>query len=270
VLADWNGLMIAALANTSQVFERPDWLADAVAAFAFVTREMTDEDGRLRHSWRDGRARHPATVDDYANLSRAALALFEATGEAAYRERAEAWARILDRHYWDAAGDGYFFAADDTTDLITRAKTAAENAVPAGNSTMVGVLARLFYLTGKDEYRDKAERIVAAFSGELQRNFFPLVGLVTGAELLSRGLQIVIRGRRGDPATEALRRAVLDQSLPNRILAVVPPDDALPASHPAAGKDQVEGKPTAYVCEGPVCSLPLTDPIALAETLAKR
>ena len=149
ILADWNGLMIAALADAGLAFDRADWIALAARAFAFVRDEMTGPDGRLRHSWREGQARHPASVDDYANMCRAALALHEATADPAYLEQARRWVDVLDRHYWDAAGGGYFFAADDTQDLIARVKTASDAAVPSGNGTMVGVLSRLALLTGE-------------------------------------------------------------------------------------------------------------------------
>ena len=270
VLADWNGLMITALADAAVAFERPDWLDYAVDAFDFVGGEMTDAEGRLFHSWRADRKRHPAVLDDYANMSRAAIALFEATGDAQYLARAEAWAAIADRHYWDAAGGGYFFTADDTESLIARTKTAQDSPNPSGNGVMVGVLARLFYLTGKETYRARAEATVAAFAGEVQRNVFGLAALINGNEVLQRGLQIVIRGKRGEDDTDALLRAVSGVSLPNKVLAVVPPEAELPPNHPAAGKGQVGGRATAYVCQGPVCSLPLTDPAALAADLAER
>jgi uncharacterized protein len=270
VLADWNGLTIAALAHAGTVFARPDWLALAGDAFAFVTSAMMGGDGRLSHSWRAGRRNHPAIVDDYANLCAAALALFAATGEAGYLAQAEDWIGVLDRHYWDTEGGGYFLAATDTEGLITRTKTANDSAVPAGNGTMVGVLARLFHLTGKTPYRERAEAIVTTFSGELQRNFFPLATLINGNEILQNALQIVIRGKRDDHATAALLRAVHDVGLPNLVLSVVAPDDALPAAHPAAGKTMSGGRATAYVCAGPVCSLPIADPIALAADLRQR
>src|SRR5207244_3299782 len=114
VLADWNGLMIAALAAAGLSFERADWVALAARAFAFIGERMTAPDGRLRHSWRAGEARHPASVDDYANLCRAALALYEATSDGAYLTQARVWVGVLDRHHWDTAEGGYFFAADDT------------------------------------------------------------------------------------------------------------------------------------------------------------
>src|SRR5438093_13784222 len=125
ILADWNGLMIAALVNAGIVFERPAWIEMAQNAFDFVLRHMTASDGRLSHSWRAGHARHPASVDDYANLCRAALALHEATGSEDLVARARNWVAILDGHYWDETEGGYFFAADDTAGLLARPKTAA-------------------------------------------------------------------------------------------------------------------------------------------------
>ena len=169
VLADWNGLMITALANAATVFERPDWLDYATDAFAFIAEQMSDGAGRLFHASRGGKKRHAAVLDDYANMSRAALALYEATGEADYRARAEAWVAIADRHYWDASGGAYFFTADDTEALIARTKTAQDSPNPSGNGVMIGVLARLFYITGKNHYRERAERIVAAFAGDVER-----------------------------------------------------------------------------------------------------
>jgi uncharacterized protein YyaL (SSP411 family) len=269
VLADWNGLMIAALAHAGLVFERDDWLALAERAFAFVEQHMAAANRRLLHSWRDGKARHPASVDDYANLCRAALMLYEATGETAYLDRARAWVAVLDRHYWDAEGGGYFFAADDTTGLIARAKTAADAAVPAGNGTMSGVLTRLALLTGDESYRERAEAVIKAFAGEATRNFFPLATLINNAELAWKPVQIVLVGEPGDGGFTALRRAIYRVSLPRAVVQIVPSDQALPASHPAYGKGLVAGKPTVYVCEGPVCSLPIVESQQLIDGLAK-
>jgi hypothetical protein len=230
---------------------------------------MTLGDGRLLHSWRGGRARHPANVDDYANLCRAALALHEATSEEVLLSQARDWIAVLDRHYCDAAGGGYFFAAEDTEGLIARAKTAADSAVPAGNGTLVGVLTRLAILTGEEAYRRRAEAIVETFSGEVARNFFPLATLLNNVELLEKPLQIVVVGENEDPSFRSLLRAVYDVSLPNRVVLRLPPNGSLPPGHPAAGKGLVEGKSAAYVCEGPVCSLPITSAESLLESLAR-
>ena len=269
VLADWNGLMISAIANAGVVFERPKWIDSARRAFDFIRGEMTLTDGRLLHSWRGGRARHPANVDDYANLSRAALALHEATDHEGFLSQARNWVAVLDRHYWDEAAGGYFFAAKDTEGLITRTKTAADSAVPAGNGTLVGVLTRLAILTGEEGYRRRAKAIVETFSGEVARNFFPLATLLNNVELLERPLQIVVVGENDNPSFQSLLRAVYGLSLPNRVVLGLPPSGSLAAGHPAAGKGVVDGKPAAYVCEGPVCSLPITDAEGLLESLTR-
>jgi uncharacterized protein len=269
VLADWNGLMIAAVANAGLVFERPAWIGIARDAFDFIRREMSGTDGRLLHSWRAGRARHPASVDDYANLCRAALALHEASGDENFLTQARKWVAILDLNYWDEAEGGYFFAANDTQGLIARAKTAADSAVPAGNGSLVGVLARLAMLIGEVTYQRRAEAIVETFSGEIARNFFPLATLLNNAELLLKPLQIVIVGKTGTSTFEALHRAIYNVSLPNRVVLTLPPGGPVPPGHPASGKGLVGGEPAVYVCEGPVCSLPIIDPNTLLETLAR-
>ncbi|MFN0043856.1 MAG: thioredoxin domain-containing protein [Alphaproteobacteria bacterium] len=265
-LADWNGLMIAALALAGDVFEKPEWTAAAARAFDFVQLRMT-ENGRLRHSWRRGTLRHPATLDDYANMSRAALALHEALGDEHYLLQAEQWVEIANRHYWDAHGGGYFFSADDTDDLIARTKSAQDQAVPSGNGTIAGVLARLFLLTGNRTHRERAESLIRTFSGELGRNIFGLGGILAAHGLLGEGRQIALIGERTDPRLTALRRAVNDVSMPERVSWIVPPGAKFPIGHPLLGKIAVDGKPTAYICRGPSCSLPITDPVALRAAL---
>jgi uncharacterized protein YyaL (SSP411 family) len=264
VLADWNGLMIAALANAAAVFQRDDWLAAALRAWRFVMDRMRGQDGRLFHSHRAAKRLHRGTLDDYANMARAGGALFEVTGENGYLDEAQALIAVLDRHFADAANGGYFTTADDAADLIVRNKHCHDNAVPAGNATLVGVFARLWVLTGEESWHDKARRQVAAFAGELEGNFFPLMTLLNGYELLQSATELVIVGKPEDPAAETLRRAVYDKSLPNKVVRRLAPDTVLRPSHPAAGKGLVDGKPALYVCRSMTCEAPVTDPAALS------
>jgi uncharacterized protein YyaL (SSP411 family) len=268
VLADWNGLTIAALVEAALVFERGDWLDLARGAFDFIVAAMSDKDGRLFHSWRD-RAQHRAILDDYANMSRAGLALYEATGEARYLTRVQNWIAVVSKHYADPRG-GFFFTADDAESLIARSKNALDQPNPSGNGTLAAVLARLYYLTGDADYRAAAQATLDAFAGAARQNLFGHATLLNAAELLANGLQIVIVGERASADAQALIAAAYRHNLPNRIVAVIAAGAALPPAHPAAGKGQIGGKATAYVCEGPVCSLPLTDPAALADNLAQR
>jgi uncharacterized protein len=269
VLADWNGLMIAALARTGFVFREQPWIDAAIQAFDFVAGNLTRE-GRLHHTWRRGVLKNPASLDDYANMARAALALYEVTGDARYLDQTRQWVEILDRHYWDAANGGYFFTADDAERLIVRTKTAHDNAVPAGNGTMVGVLARMFHVTGEEAWHQRAEALVQAFSGELSRNFFPLSTLLNNTELLYSAIQLVIVGQPGAADTESLADAVRHTSAPNLVMTILNPDARLPDSHPACGKGMVGAKATAYVCANMTCSAPITDPADLKINLTRR
>ena len=268
VLADWNGLMIAALADAAAAFAEPAWLELARRGFDFVAAEMADGE-RLWHSYREGRARHTAFIDDYANMARAGLALYEVSGEAGYLDQAVAWVGTADRHYWDAEHGGYFFTAEDAPSLIVRTRSASDNATPAGNGVMTEVLARLYYLTGETRYRERAEAVIAGFADELGRNVVGLTSLLSGFAVLEGAVQIAIVGAPEDPSTAALKRAAFESPVAPRILATLAPGAALPPSHPAAGKTMVDGKPAAYVCVGPTCSLPLTDPEALRQALPR-
>ncbi len=266
VLADWNGLAIAALANAAAVFDEPGWLAAAVRAFDFVAGAMHAE-GRLVHSWRRGQARHAATLDDYAAMVQAALALHETTAADRYLDAARRWIETLDGRYRDPEG-GYFFTAADAEALIVRTKSAADNATPSGNGMVADALARLFLVTGEVRYRDRAEAVIAAFSGEAPQNVFALTSLLNASEMLQAGIQIVIIGAAEDPATRRLFRAALRAPPTARVITRRSPGAPLPPGHPAAGKGLVDGAAAAYVCTGPVCAPPETGPASLAARLA--
>jgi hypothetical protein len=268
VLADWNGLVIAALARAGTVFDRTDWLAAATAAFDFICSQLAAGD-RLHHSWCAGRAAHPGTLEDYANMARAALTLYEITAAETYLERAKGWVATADRWHWDATGDGYFVSAADTHDLPMRTKPIADHAVPSGNGVMVEVLAKLYYLTGNTAYRDRADRIVTLFSGDNAQYLLSVPGLLTAYELLAgRPVQVILLGEPADPAVAALRRTALTSPNPLVLVQTLATGETLPANHPAHGKVTRADRAMAYVCIGPVCGLPVHTPSALSERLA--
>ena len=274
VLADWNGYMIHALALAGAVMDRPDWIDLAQSAFGFILDNMK-LDGksggeRLIHSWREGKGAHPATAEDYASLIRAALTLFEATGEDRYIEQAGRWTGTIDRHFFDPANGGYYLAADDVPGLLVRAKSVQDNATPSSNGLMVHNLVRLGFLTGETALLDRAEALVKAFSGELSRNALAAPLLVSGARLLETALQTVVVGPADAPATKALVRAAWQAPAQTRVFRRIDPQDRLPDGHPAQGKGLADGKPAAYICQGTTCSLPMTEPADLTERLTRR
>jgi len=264
VLADWNGLTIAALAKAADVFVRVDWLKAAERAFDFVCVRMTSN-GRLLHSYRAGEAKAPATATDYANMIKAALALATVTGNPQYIARAREWVDVLDRHYWAEGHGGYYLAADDTDDLIVRTINALDDATPNANGTMVSNLMQLYLWPGEERYRDRAEAIVRGFGGALAKNVFSHTGLLTGVLDLLAPAHIVIVVPEGGDANE-LRRALADVSLPNAVVQEIRAGDSVAPNSPAHGKHAIDNKPTAYVCIGPQCAAPVTD-AALVEAV---
>jgi hypothetical protein len=265
VLADWNGLAIAVLANAADAFARADWLETAERAFDFVCTRMSSQ-GRLFHAYRNGAAKAPATASDYANMIKAALALANVSGNPDYVARAKAWVNVLDQHYWSETLGGYYFTADDTADLIVRPFSGQDEATPNANATMVSNLVALHVRTGEERYRERAEAILRGFAGAMTENVLAHSGLLGAALDAGAPALVAIVVPEGGDAGE-LRRALADVSLPNVVVFEVRAGEQLPASSPAHDKTAIDGKPTAYVCIGPQCSLPVTEPTKLAETI---
>ena len=266
VLVDWNGLMIAALANAGAVFERPDWLAAAREAFQFICDRHGDGD-RLFHSYRANKRQHQAFADGYAAMARAALALHEATQERFYLDRARAWTRTLDQEFWDVVQGGYVYSRNSDLPDQVRTRNAFDTQTPSGNGVMVGVHGRLFYLTVDQFHAERANTLIQAFAGDVAASYMQMSTFLNNFEFCTSCLEIVVYGPAGDVRTQDMVRAVLGRSLPNRLLIAVGPGESLPAGHPAEGKTMQEGLPTVYVCGGMVCSPPITSPAVLSHAL---
>jgi uncharacterized protein YyaL (SSP411 family) len=264
VLADWNGLMIAGLANAGALLGQGDWIAMGARAYRFVASAMSCGD-RLGHSWRQGRLLLPGLASDYATMIRAALALHEATGDRSYLDQALAWQQALDRHYANPDNGGYFLTADDAEGLVVRPGATVDDATPNPNSIAAGNLVRLAVLVGDDDWRAKADRLIEGVLGTAAENLIGHSALLNALDLRLRAAEIVITG--AGPAADALAAAALRLPSLNRIVLRAPSSDALPASHPAASKIAAAPNGAAFVCVGERCSLPVTNVEALAEAV---
>jgi uncharacterized protein YyaL (SSP411 family) len=263
VLADWNGLTIAALAEASPRLGRPDWLVLAQRAFAWVVEHLGQGD-RLHHSWRDGRRLPQAFLDDYAAMSLAAIGLYERTGHAPYLDQAGRWLDVLEAAYADPAG-GYFTTSGDADDLVVRVKAGQDGPVPSGNALALQALARLAVLTGDPGLERRALGILRAFAGEIRRLPSAFAGLLAGAALLAEPVQLVIVG---EPGRAGLLAAAAALPVANLILSPMADTAGLGPEHPAAGKPMVDARATAYICLGRTCQAPVTEPEALRRALA--
>jgi uncharacterized protein YyaL (SSP411 family) len=269
VLADWNGLMIHALASAGDGLGRMDWQAAAIKAFWFVAETMGSGD-RLHHSWRNGQAGSAEIADDYSNMSRAALTLFENTGHRPYLEKAIAWVRQLDQSFWRDDIGGYCMTPDSDTDQIVRVRTVLDGATPSANGTMMNVLARLFSHTGNKHYAERYSVLAQTFADDARRQPAAAATYFNGFDLILRALQVVIVGERNSPGIAAFRDVLRRTNLVNKVVQQIAPNEQLYEGHPAFGKSQVDGKATLYVCVGQACSLPITDPEKLELQLKSR
>ncbi|MCW3473651.1 thioredoxin domain-containing protein [Limobrevibacterium gyesilva] len=271
VLADWNGLAIAALARAASVFGHGDWLQLAAGAFDFIHAHMSTGDGRIQHAWRLGHVTAAGMLDDQAAMARAALALHEATGDVVRLDQARAIVEAAETWFADA-GASYFTTASDAADVPFgaegRPRTPADNATPSGNGLMAEVLARLYHLTGETRWRDRAEAALTAFSG-LGDSLSAAPTLLAAADLLEDGATVVVTGAPNAPATQALLAAALAAPDPAVTVLRAGTPDAVPSTHPAYGK-ATGGQAAAYLCRGGVCGLPLTDPAELTRRLQAR
>jgi uncharacterized protein YyaL (SSP411 family) len=264
VLADWNGLMIAALVNAGIVFDEPTWLDMAVRAFGFIAQSMTRGD-RLGHSWREGRLLFPGLASDFAAMIRAALALHEATGERAFLDWAVASQTAFERHYANSENGGYFLTADDAEGLVVRPAATTDDATPNPNALAAQNLVRLAVLTGDDRWRERADLLFDGLLPLAASNVFGHVALLNALDLRLRAVQIVVTGR------EIKRFAAAALKIPfiDRVVFRAASADALPPSHPAQAKIAAAPETAAFICVGETCSLPVTNVDQIAETVTQ-
>jgi uncharacterized protein YyaL (SSP411 family) len=262
ILADWNGLMIAALANAANAFDERGWLNDARNAFTFVATHMTRA-GRLGHSWRTGGLLFPGLASDYAAMIRAGLALHEATGEGAWLAQAVTWQDVLDRHHADTEHGGYFLTADDAEGLIVRPHSTLDDAIPNHNGLIAQNLVRLAVLTGDDRFRAKADALFNAILPRGADNLFGHLSLLNALDMRLTASEIVVVGQ-GDGANALLAVA---RRLPhaNRVVVHAGNVEALASNHPAKARLASVSGAAAFVCSGQSCSLPVTEPDALVQ-----
>jgi uncharacterized protein YyaL (SSP411 family) len=265
VLADWNGMMIAALARAGVAFGQADWIARAERAFAFIVAEMSRA-ARLGHSWREGRLLFPGLASDFAWMMRAALALHEATGARSYLNQALAWQATLDAHHADADTGGYYLTSDDAAGLVIRPHATSDDAIENHNAVMAENLVRLAALTGDASWRERADQLFDGILPLAADNLFGHAGLLNALDFRLSAVEIVVTGE-GAP-TQALVDAA--RALPHLQTVVVRATDvsALPPTHPLRAKGEAAPLGAAFVCAGERCSLPVRDAVELAAVLS--
>ncbi|GGY91212.1 thioredoxin domain-containing protein [Streptomyces poonensis] len=267
VVAAWNGLAVAALAETGAYFERPDLVDAALAAADLLVRLHLDDHGRLARTSKDGRAGANAGVlEDYADVAEGFLALASVTGEGVWLEFAGLLLdQVLDR-FTDPESGSLYDTAADAEQLIRRPQDPTDNAAPSGWTAAAGALLGYAAHTGSERHRTAAERalsVVKALGPRAPR--FVGWGLATAEALLDGPREVAVVGPDGHPGTRTLHRTALLGTAPGAVVAVGAPDsDELPL---LADRPLVGGEPAAYVCRNFTCDAPTTDAARLRAAL---
>jgi hypothetical protein len=274
ILADWNGLMIAALAKASAAFDDPLLAQTAGAAAGFVLREMRDNSGRLLHRFRNGEAAISGHLDDYAYMIWGLLELYEASFDPKMLSEALDLNRHLVTHFWDDTGGGFYFTADDAESLLVRRKEFYDGAVPSGNAVAMHNLLRLERITGDAGFGERASKLAKSAGdalGKMPSGFTALLSAVDFA--LGPTLEVVIAGRAESPDTAELARAVQDIFLPNKVLLFRSSDEndeIIKIAPFVAAHTTIDDRATAYVCRNFTCDAPVTSATDLMTALLQK
>ena len=269
-LAAWNGLALAAFAEAARQLERPEYLEAAEGIARFLLDEMSDQEGRLFRSYREGTARINGYLEDYANVANGLLELYTTTGELRYLEEARRLALLAIDLYHDPQHGGFFFTPHGGEELLARKKELDDHPTPSGNSMLAFVLLRLARTYGDDELERLAVGVFRLAYGLLARAPGAVGHMLCALELhFSPPHELAVVGPAADPATVALRDTAVRRFAPSTVYAFAegPGDVALERVPLLLGKGLVDGAPAAYVCESFACRAPVTEPEALAAAL---
>ena len=261
VLTEWNGLMLATLADAAAATSRSDWLDAARAAGEFLLTALRRPDGRWLRSWQaEGGARHLAYAADHAAMVDALTRLYSATGEARWITAAVDTAEAMLGLFWDDERGGLFTTGHDAEALVTRPKDLLDNATPSANSLAAVALLRLAALTGIDRYEQRALDILGLLGPLAHEHPTALPAFIAAVDMHTSGVtEVVVTGDRPD-----LVDVVHGRYLPNTVLAWGERFES-PLWH---GRDESGADGRAYVCRNFTCEAPVPDPAGLAAALS--
>ena len=274
VLACWNGLAISALAAGAIVLGDRRYRDAACGAADFVLGTMTDSRGRLLRTYRAGRAKLPAYLEDHGALCCACLDLYEATFETRWVRKARELCSVMLEQFWDDEEGGFHFTAHDHEKLLVRTKPYQDGATPSGTSLAVMALVRLAGLTGEPLLLERARttfELLASLVDAAPSAFAHLLAAFDRNAAVP--VEVALVGTPGEPETDALIAAARRRFGPWRTVALLEAGRAGSEDETAvpllAGKRLVDGRPAAYVCRAFACQAPVTTPEALEDELAR-
>src|SRR5918995_5438086 len=249
IITSWNGLMLSGLAEALKISAKPSFLAAANRTIDLIFTKLFS-DGLLLHTYKDGKAKQLGFLDDYAFLAVGLLDFYEATLNRSALERAVNLTEVMLREFWDSSEGGFFYTGNSHEQLISRTKPVFDASVPSGSAKATELLLRLYHLTGKEDFLGKAETVLRSYSHVMESQPFGFAHMLCALDFyLRKPKEIVLVGKPEDSGTNELLAEIHSSYLPNMTLQLVDPDQPLNEISPLlAGKTQIAGNATAYVC----------------------
>ncbi len=267
VLVSWNALALRAFAEAARYLNRNDYLAVARKNTDFLLRALHPHK-RLLRSWHRGAARHNAYLEDYAALVVALLSLYQSDPDLRWYQHAEHLTQEMLDAFSDIENGGFFDTRSDHEALITRPKTIQDNATPSGNALAAQALLLMAAYNGNSSWEERAHAMLVELQPVMER--YPLA-FAYWLQALDFAVgpvkQIALLWSPNETQPQAMLDLIWKTYRPRTVLAATayPPSQTAPAL--LHHRPLLQGKTTAYVCEGFVCHTPVNDSALLSQQL---
>ena len=262
ILADWNGLMIAALAKASRIFNEPKYLKAAIKAGDLIWKKMKIKEGLLHHGFSGDKFAVKGFLDDYVFLSWGFLEIYEACFDRKYLSLIEELIGIIKEEFWDKKKGGFYFASKNSEKDIPMMKKVYDGATPSGNSTVFMILLRLAKLTKGKNYENMAGQMFKIFSEEVCTSPLAHTFLLTGLDfLIGPSFKVTLVGDHRDENLKKMIKALNCNYLPNVVVEIEHPNDT------ENDYKILNHKATAYICSDKRCKPPTDSPIKMLRLL---
>jgi uncharacterized protein len=254
VLTAWNGLMLASFAEASAILQDEEYLEIAKRNADFVLENL-QKDGYLLRTWKDGRAKLNAYLEDYANFADGLIELYQVSGETRYLREGKRLVDLMITEFWDDESGAFYFTANNHEELIIRTKDFYDNATPSGNSVASDVLLKLAKLSGDERYEKFAVTVLRLIAPQIRRYPQAYGRVLSTLEFyLNPTKEIVVVGEKGNE----LAREIWREYVPEKIVVLSENAESESKFIPLLReRKMLDGKPTAYVCENFVCQKPV-------------
>jgi uncharacterized protein len=274
VLTSWNALMMKAFAEAGAVLENDEWINVAEKNVRLLLDQAKDSEGRLLHTWKatsdsTGDARILGYLDDHAYLIDALLTLYEATFDYSYIDEAQALTTQMIERFWDTDWEVFYDTSLEHSKLLIRPRDVLDNAVPSGGAVAAMALLRLSKLTGNSDYANKAEASMRALIPHMEQAPSAVTSWLSAVDFMrSNSQEVVLIGSADDSVIIDMKRELRGSFSPNTVYAGATRETSGDIASPLLeGREQINGKATAYVCENYACKLPVTSVAELVEQL---